>query len=256
MKIKLSASIAAMLFFVVSQAHAVPVLQVGAPGASGQGYAPYASQGSNPTEADTAITSGNLLYVAGTYRPGTVLLGGKSTATNQDWTYFGMPAEFNGKGAILVASVEDGTTGDITVDGLGAFYTSSISLFPNPHDPVKSGVSDFLYFDLGNFANNEKVADFADGTGAADGEIMELLINVLGYDWVHFDVMALMNDTTSSGEKKTKVASTGYETDPVNNPGSHDVTWKETQPVPEPGTVMLLGAGAVITAFVRRRKKG
>lgn len=59
-------------------AFAIPVLQVGAPGGPGEGtYANYIANLTNPTETDTAVTSGNTLYVAGAYRVNPeLLLGG------------------------------------------------------------------------------------------------------------------------------------------------------------------------------------
>jgi hypothetical protein len=64
-----------------SAAYAVPVLQVGAPKAGGDcstgPYAPYISSLTNPTETDTALTSGNTICVAGVYQNQNVLnLGG------------------------------------------------------------------------------------------------------------------------------------------------------------------------------------
>lgn len=256
--------VAASIFVLgmAASAQAVPVLQVGAPAGTGDvgAYADYQASTTTPTETDTAITSGGTLYVAGVYQNNNVLnLGGKFNG-GLDWSAFdSLPSIFNGKGAILVASVPEGDTGTLSIPG-ATFITSSVtsSYFPNNHAPVQDGIADFLFYDIGNFSkllNN--VPDFDVETGAADGEIKTFLnIAVTGYDWVHFDVMAL--ETIDQIDRPATWLKTNWE----NNPGSHDVTWKPEdnggggpqEVVPEPGTIMLLGTGLIGLALYSRRR--
>ncbi len=70
-----------------TQAWALPVLQIGAPGGAGEGtYANYQGSTSTPTESNTAITSGSTLFVAGLFGSKTLTLSGKSSEA--DWGSF------------------------------------------------------------------------------------------------------------------------------------------------------------------------
>lgn len=265
--------------------YAVPTLQVGAPAGSGDSgaYADYQLFLTNPTETDTAVTYGNTIFVAGAFGPKDLFIGGQYTdpanplitrkiapgTKGLDWTDFSdgsghdktsFPSDFDGRGAILLASVPDGSSGSLTINlGLGdisPFFTSDdMSFFPNEHDPVKAEISDFLFFDIGSFAEIEAVPDFCESgeqgcgsSGSGTGQIKTVTFQLKGYDWVHFDAMALV--TYAQGNS----GSTRVITTLDNNPGSHDVTWEYGHEIPEPGTLLLLGSGLVGLAFYGRRK--
>jgi hypothetical protein len=233
-----------------SAAYAVPVLQVGAPAGAGDTgtYADYHPLLTNPTEADTALTSGNTIFVAGVYGPNVLNLGGQF-GSGQNWSDFGYPTDFDTHGAVLLVSIPQGQSlTALTINGFSPFYTSLTlsGLFPNNHDPLKDNIADFLFFDIGDFDKiPNAVPDFKEETGAADGEIKTIILggNYSDYSWLHFDVIALQT-SEQGGKKNTEIVTTL-----ANNPGSHDVTWKpETppgggQPAPEPGILWLLGSG-------------
>ena len=106
------------ILIIAVPAFAVPVLQVGAPGPPGT-YADYLPSLTNPTETDTAITSGTILYLGGIYQQANVQnLGGKYTGGGgKDWSSVisGLPTIFDGHGAILLASVPEGSSGSLTI---------------------------------------------------------------------------------------------------------------------------------------------
>ena len=227
-----------------AQAQAIPTLQVGAYAGDGDAgtYADYQAFTSYPTEADTAITDSTSILFVGAFGSNTVSLGGQY-AGGEDYSVAGAMGNdptnpaltvFDGHGAIVMISVADGAdTSSLTLGGNSAFYTSSMldGLFPNNHDPLKDAISDFLFFDIGDFSNLGTVYNLADEIGTGTGEVIELTIaGFAGLDWMHFDLMAV--ETNLLGQTKL---STSWE----NNPGSKDVTWK----VPEPGVLALLGIG-------------
>ena len=260
-------------------AKAVPTLQVGAPAGIGDSgtYADYQVSTTNPTETDTAITGGNTILFAGVFGPNTLKLGGQYIgAVDGDGSrpdgldYSGIDGNlgiFDDHDAIAVVSVAEGSLAtalaNLTIGGNSAFHSSLTldGLFPNNHDPLKDLISDFLFFDIGNFANNQAtVPDFcepgetgctSDGT-KKDGEIKSLAIaGTTGLDWIHFDVVALATD--SQGQTRVR---TSWEF----NPPSHDVTWKTNggtgEELPEPSTLLLSALGLIgIGIYGRRRRQ-
>lgn len=265
-------------------AQAVNTLQVGVPaGSSDTGtYGDYLASTSSPVEEDTAITSGSTILFAGVTgvldnnnvsQPTLLQLGGKYT-TGKDWSEVDTAmSAFNGHGAIALLAVEDGKlssglSGGITLGGLSAFYSSATlsGLFPNNHDPLKDAISDFLFFDIGNFVGTTLIPNFADEkTGNPTGQIKSLALdgtNLASFNWIHFDLLALATDF-GNGNNSTTLISTIK-----NNPGSHDVTWKNpgtppctnpqgcvTQETPEPDMLALMGIGLLGMAMTYVRKR-
>lgn len=257
-----------------STAFAVPTLQVGVSDGSG-GWLLNDTTLSNPTEEDTVVTSGSSISVAGVYQSSSILQIGGQYLTAGDWSSFTdgngakdpyYPTQFNGNGAILVASVPEGdlatALANLTINGLSAIHSDAlVSWLPNPpsnHTPAKADISDFLFFNVGNFANiADQVPDFQSPGTLFDGEIIDLALAGMGdLAWIHFDIMAIVTDIDNKSEITSNIN---------GNPGSHDVTWKnpggggggggQGSPVPEPSTLILLGAGIAGLAIFKRKKK-
>jgi hypothetical protein len=241
-------------------AQAVPVLQVATPAGPGDtgAYGDYVPSLLFPTETDTAVATTNTIYFAGVFQNNNVLsLGAANLAAGgSDWSSFDPSLSvLDGYGAIVVVAVPDGSLDasgnfvagkNLTID-IGTLVYGSQTLsgfFPNNHDPLKDTVSDFLFFDIGDFSASINVLDYATETaGSQLGSVQTAQITATGLAWVHFDLMAI--ETSQTGHR----IATTWE----NNPGSHDVTWKA---MPEPGIVALLGGGLLGMTGVARRRRG
>lgn len=251
---KLFLTFSLLSFFSSSATWAVPALQIGVADGLG-GYVDYTTVGN---DQETAFTHGNVLSVAGAYQNSRVLnLGGKF-GKGPDWSGFHLPSAFDGQGALLLISVANGTLANgfngvplsspvsIAIDNgapLAPIWASEdTSFFPNFHFPVKDEISDFYFFNLGNFSDDEIVPDFASETGTARGEIKEVVVSTPGLlTGFHADVIALSTERVRSTVK----------TSVKNNPGSHDVTsdfdgdHPGGHPIPEPSVLALLGLGLI-----------
>ena len=151
----------------------------------------------------------------------------------------------------LVASVPQGQTGSITVNGAPVLTTgtdtdiltnvagldgyATKSFAPdnfNNHYPFQSDVSDFVLFDAGSFSNSGPVHNYNAEDGiisdpSGSGQEKTFAVSISGFDYVHFDMYAL--ETNLLG--KSRLVSTWQ-----INPGSHDSAFKRCPPVvPAPG---------------------
>jgi hypothetical protein len=95
--------------------------------------------------------------------------------------------------------------------------------------------SNYYEFFAGDFGlgetveNKQPVEEWEPGeTGTADGEVKKFLVTVAGYEWVHFDAY---DHYYKNDEVHAKFA-----------PFSHDAEGGGA-PVPEPATLLLVGAG-------------
>lgn len=253
---------------------AAPTLQVGAPAGTGDAgvYADYIANTTDPTETDTAITDGNTILFAGSYganannKPlniGGQFGSGGDYSSLSNTGPLGDLSVFDTHGAIAVVSIPDGelaAAAGLTLGGMGFFHSSMTlnDLFPNNHDPLKDNISDFLFYDIGDFAMNANaVPNFDDETGSDIGEIKSLALGGVGsLDWIHFDLVALVTDEQGNPNNPTIV--TTFD----NNPGSKDVTWKSSNGgpgggpgVPAPAPLALLGIGGLAAAFGWRRRR-
>jgi len=160
----------------------------------------------------------------------------------------------------LIVSVPDGQTGSITITGVSgtddpgfiggysdtSFLPTSHNAQFNSHYPLQDTVSDFLLYDLDPFENlGEEILNYNADVGwppestGTTGQVKEYLVEVSGFDWVHFDMYGLEGKEIDSKWKSSWDIS----------PGSHDVTW-----IPAPGAILLGGIGVCLVGWLRRRR--
>lgn len=161
------------------------------------------------------------------------------------------PTVTNLEEAQLLASFPHGQVGSITITGINGtpdpgpgIFNATSDFFPvssfNNHFPLgHDDVADYMTFSIGDF-NNSQVGmyDYNADTNSitfnpnTTGEVKEYLVEISGYDWVHFDLYGNV------------IGSDYWEI----NPGSHDLTF-----VPAPGAVFLGGIGVCLVGWLRRR---
>ncbi|PKM12709.1 MAG: PEP-CTERM sorting domain-containing protein [Gammaproteobacteria bacterium HGW-Gammaproteobacteria-3] len=255
---------------------AAPVLQVGAPAGSGDTgfYADVQANTTDPTETDTAITGGTTILFAG-ITDGLLKLGGQFSGTQGTGANYSTVGNGNNAnpdrsifdnqgGAIVFVTVAQGlgqsVFNNLTLNSVNAFawQDAAEQLFPNSHAPVKDATSDFVFFNIGNFSGTTAIPDFQDESlGNKTGEIKEVTLGGIlnTFEWLHFDIIALATDIQGQTTLRTTLD---------NNPGSHDVTFKnpdfnppnpDPEPIPEPPMVWLLGASLLmLTGWLRKHK--
>ena len=160
----------------------------------------------------------------------------------------------------LAAAYVTGETGTIAITPVGGSTPLALSLSGAdgtvpllgdgsglaPHDPWGPGTSWFSYF-LGDFTSDaDTIHDYTDGTSdTGTGQINKYNVDITGYaSGLHFDAYDHIE--------------TGNHTRYIFAPFSHDgesTGGETTTPVPEPGTVMLLGAGFLSLAIYAKRRQ-
>lgn len=169
---------------------------------------------------------------------------------------------------------DTGDKGEIyDVDLAASCYGSSGSVVITPDKPIDPNPSheleyntvtqhaeyanadSHLFWSLGDFAvGTDPIMNYVDGSGATTGTIMKLMVNVSGFDAVHFD--AFDHYVTGAGGQAN------YQIHPTFAPFSHDLTDNGVGgsggaggDAPEPGTLSLVGFGIAGMLAARKKKR-
>lgn len=154
----------------------------------------------------------------------------------------------------LAAAYATGETGTITITPTGSLTPLAVAFSGDdgsvpllgdgsqlaPHAPWGPGTSWYSYF-LGDFTSSaDTIYDYTSGTSdQGTGQINKYNVDVTGYaSGLHFDAYDHVQ--------------TGNHTQSISAPFSHDAG---STPVPEPGTVVLLGAGLLSLAVYSKRRR-
>ena len=146
----------------------------------------------------------------------------------------------------LAIAVPTGETGTITVNStaIGPFVFGTPITGDGTALP-SHGIypADFATYFMGDFGLIETVYNMQPGeTGSALGEIKTVSVSISGYSWAHFDAY----DHILSKSKIKYVFA----------PFSHDAETGTTTPIPEPASLLLLGAGLFgLKLFGYKREK-
>lgn len=262
MKNVMKFSVAVAALTVSLSANATPTLQVYMPGAT-------AVDGSvgGLTDGDTWLKStaqGTVfdLQLMGNYGNNITMIEDAIVVfTTSQSGSFGVTVAPGGGGANY------NLTGIVSSYDDDAAFEAAIGANFNAHSPYGGAAAnvqiytialDTLLADLGTFARNAVIPDCnASSAGATTcaagngnpnqrGEVKTFGISFSGVDWVHIDLVA----------RVTGKQGTSWDI----NPGSHDSTWVKTSgggtppaSVPEPGVLLLMGAGLLGLAAARRK---
>jgi len=184
------------------------------------------------TSKTASLTRGTVIVSVPQGETGTLTIGGVTLLTAARDTGVGI--------------IPDGPAGlDLlsNIGGADGYENKSPVLDLNNHFPYQNGVADFLYYDVGGFANLGPIHNYNAGDGsivlAGTGQEKTFAVSVTGFSWVHFDLGGYVDK--ESGQDGWDI-----------NPGSHDATADPVVPVP--GSLLLAAIGAGLVSHIRRRR--
>ncbi len=227
----------------LSPALATPTFQV---------YIEGATPGDSGADQDTWFANSGTfnLVLVGAYTPNTASL---SYGTLVVSVPQGQTGTITIGGVTLLTSTRSTPYGDIpsgsaTIDlltnvaGNDGYASKELVLDLDNHYPYQNSVADFLYYDVGDFANLGPIHNYDADSGtitlAGTGQEKILSVTVTGFDWVHFDLGGYLD--LVQGTDSWDI-----------NPGSHDASFTT---VPAPGSLLIGAFGAGLVGWIRMRR--